>query len=234
MKVVERSYSYIFKKVVKTVNPIKKRIMRAECIVHQFINKQALSVLKNDNHNEAYRFMEKYINDINDGVIWADQDLKSSNHFYNPHTCKGLYGNSNAKKECLSYYNAALDEYANGNIEHSMFYLGASCHLIQDLTVPQHANVHLLKNHKSFENWIIRNHKNYDEFRLEYGGIYFDSIEEYIEFNSREAINIYKHNSAIKNRESRFFLITSNILTMAQATTAGVMVKFYRDIQKIK
>ncbi len=42
--------------------------------------------------------MYSYINDINAGVVWADQDLKSSNHFYNPYTNKGLYGNSNAKK----------------------------------------------------------------------------------------------------------------------------------------
>ena len=138
MEVLEKIYSYVFKKILKTVNPIKKRIMKAECIVHKFINTQSLIVLKNDGHMEAYKLMKSYISDINAGVVWADQDLKSSNHFYNPHINKGLYGSSDAKKECISYYTRALNEYFHGNIKDSMFYLGATCHLIQDLTVPQH------------------------------------------------------------------------------------------------
>src|SRR5471030_3169737 len=172
MKVLEKSYSYVFKKVLKTVNPIKKRIMKAECIVHKFINEQSLIVLKNDGHMEAYKLMKSYISDINAGVVWADQDLKSSNHFYNPYRNNGLYGSSDAKKECISYYTRALNEYFHGNIKESMFYLGVACHLIQDVTVPQHANVHLLNNHKGYENWVIRTHRHHDEFKIEEGGIY--------------------------------------------------------------
>lgn len=72
--------------------------MKAECKVHKFIKTQSVIILKNDGHIEAYAFMSSYINDINGGVVWADQYLKSSNHFYNPHRNKGLYGNSDAKK----------------------------------------------------------------------------------------------------------------------------------------
>jgi len=234
MKVLEKSYSYVFKKVLKTVNPIKKRIMKAECIVHKFINEQSLIVLKNDGHMEAYILMKSYISDINAGVVWADQDLKSSNHFYNPYRNKGLYGSSDAKKECISYYTRALDEYFQGNIKDSMFYLGVACHLIQDVTVPQHANVHLLNNHKSYENWVIRTHRHHDVFKIEEGGIYFNSIKDYINFNSKEAINIYRKYFHVKNRQVRFYMITSKVLTMAQATTAGLMFKFYKNIQEIK
>ena len=234
MKVLEKSYSYVFKKVLKTVNPIKKRIMKAECIVHKFINEQSLIVLKNDGHMEAYKLMKSYISDINAGVVWADQDLKSSNHFYNPYRNKGLYGSSDAKKECISYYTRALDEYFQGNIKDSMFYLGVACHLIQDVTVPQHANVHLLNNHKSYEKWVIRTHRHHDVFKIEEGGIYFNSIKDYINFNSKEAINIYRKYFHVKNRQVRFYMITSKVLTMAQATTAGLMFKFYKDIQEIK
>ena len=35
-----------------------------------------------------------------------------------------------------------------------MFYLGAVCHLIQDITVPQHATGDLLNNHMQFENYV--------------------------------------------------------------------------------
>ncbi|EPY2275789.1 zinc dependent phospholipase C family protein [Clostridium sporogenes] len=234
MNTLEKYYSYVFKNVIKAVNPVKKRIMKAECMVHKFINTQSVIVLKNDGHMEAYKLMEAYISDINEGVVWADQDLKSSNHFYNPYKNKGLYGNSDAKQECISYYTRALNEYFHGDIKNSMFYLGATCHLIQDLTVPQHANVHLLNSHRSYEKWVIRTHILHDEFKIEEGGIYFNSLKQYIDFNSKEAISIYRKHSHVKNRHIRFHIITSMVLTMAQATTAGLMFKFYKDIQEIK
>lgn len=234
MSTLEKSYSYVFKNILRAVNPVKKTIMKTECKVHKFINTQSLIVLKNDGHMEAHKLMYSYISDINAGVVWADQDLKSSNHFYNPHKNKGLYGNSDAKKECISYYTKALNEYSHGNIKNAMFYLGASCHLIQDLTVPQHANVHLLNNHKSYENWVIRTHRHHDEFKIEEGGIYFNFLKQYIDFNSKEAIKVYRKHSHVQNRQIRFHIITSKILTMAQATTAGLMFKFYKDIQEIK
>jgi phospholipase C len=230
---LEKSYSYVFKNVLRAVNPIKKRIMQTECRVHKFINNQSLIVLKNDGYMEVYKLMNSYINDINNGVVWADQDLKSSNHFYNPHKNKGLYGNSDAQKECIAHYTKALNEYFHGNIKNAMFYLGAACHLIQDLTIPQHANVNLLKDHRSYENWVIRTHIHHDEFKLEKGGIYLNSLKDYINFNSKEAINVYRKHCHVKNRNLRFHAITSVILTMAQATTAGLMFKFYNDIQEI-
>lgn len=98
MNVLEKFYSYVFKKILQTINPVKKRIMKTECIVHKFINIQSLTVLGNDGNTEAYKIMKSYISDIEAGVVWADQDLKSSNHFYNPNTNKGLYGSNDAKK----------------------------------------------------------------------------------------------------------------------------------------
>jgi phospholipase C len=65
--------------------------MRTECKVHKFINNQSILILKNDGHLKAYNFINAYIDDVNAGVVWADQDLKSSNHFYNPEKEKGLY-----------------------------------------------------------------------------------------------------------------------------------------------
>ena len=178
--------------------------------------------------------MLKYIDNINDGVVWADQDLKSSNHFYSPITKRGLYGNSNAKNECESYYNRALNEFILGNTKEAMFYLGAACHLVQDVTIPQHANVRLLNNHRSFETWIIRMHKRFHRFTVYRGGIYLNSIGQYIELNSREAIKTHEKYSHIEKEHIRFYKITSVILVMAQKTTAGVMVKFYYDMQRLK
>ena len=231
---LERTYSLVYKNILKAVNPIKKRVIKTECIVHKAINNQSLYILKNDGYINVYNLISEYIDDVNDGVVWADQDLKSSNHFYSPITKRGLYGNSNAKNECESYYNRALNEFILGNTKEAMFYLGAVCHLVQDVTIPQHANVRLLNNHRNFETWIIKMHRRFYRFKVFKGGVYLNSIGQYIELNSREAIKTHEKYSDIENDHVRFYKISSVILVMAQKTTAGVMVKFYYDMQRLK
>lgn len=233
MGVIENSYSTIFKGMLKAVNPIKKKIIRTECEVHKFINNQAIVILKNDGHDYAFRELSLNIDKINEGVVWADQDFKSSNHFYNPDKEKGLYGCSNAFKECSYYYALALTEYKKGNKENAYFYLGASCHLIQDMTVPQHVNVKLLDNHRKFEQWIIKTHKNHDMFRTIEGGIYLNSIKNFIDFNAKVALKTYYKYQNEKNTNLRYHKITSVILNVAQKTTAGLMLKFFNDIRRI-
>ncbi|HYE69663.1 MAG TPA: hypothetical protein VEA58_13685, partial [Anaerovoracaceae bacterium] len=51
----------------------------------------ALSILLNDKYLEEYAFFARYIDEINKGAVWADQDFKSSNHFYNPYKKKMAY-----------------------------------------------------------------------------------------------------------------------------------------------
>ena len=234
MSVLERYYSFIYKNITKAVNPLKKKIIKTECIVHKFINNQGKEILKNDGHIEVYMLMSNYIDNINEGAVWADQDFKSSSHFYNPNAKRGLYGSSNAKKECIAYYKRALNEYFKGDIKTAMFYLGAACHLIQDVTIPQHANIELLNNHRSYENWVIKMYKRHDNFKVSKSGIYLVSIVDYIDLNSKNALVTYDMYSSIKNENARFYKITSNVLTMAQKTTAGLMYNFYYDVQKLK
>lgn len=234
MNTTEKAYSYVYKNVLKAINPIKKKIIKTECTVHKAINNHSLNILRNDGYEHAYNLLSNYINDINEGAVWADQDLKSSNHFYNPYTNRGLYGNSNAKKECISYYTHALNEYFNGDKKEAFFYLGAACHLIQDLTVPHHANIKLLDNHRSFENWVIKMYEIHDAFKVYKGGIYENSLKFYIEFNSKKSLENYKKYNHIKDENIQFYNLSATSLIMAQRTTAGVMYKFYYDLQKIQ
>ena len=233
MRAIEKSYSYLYKRVVKAVNPLKKKVITTECIVHKFINNQAIEILKNDGHDEIYHELSQYIDDINGGAVWADQDFKSSNHFFNPNTKKGLYGNSNAKAECLSYYKRALKEYFQGDVKTSMFYLGAACHLIQDITIPQHANIELLHSHRAYENWVIKMHNKQQQFKVEKGGIYLNSIEGYIYLNAKKALETHENYSKIKNEHIRFYKTTSIVLVMAQKTTAGLMYNFFYDLRRL-
>lgn len=234
MGVIENSYSVIFKNVLRAVNPLKKKVIKTECEVHKFITNQALEILKNDKHKRAYEMLSMYIDDLNAGVVWADQDFKSSNHFYNPEKDRGMYGCSNALKECRHYYNKALKMYLRRNMKGAMFYLGAACHLIQDLTVPQHVNVRLLDQHRKYEQWVIKTYKEHDNFKIYSGGIYLNSIDEYARLNARTAISTYRKYIIENNRQERYYKTTMIVLAMAQKTTAGLLMKFFRDIIKNK
>lgn len=234
MGIIERSYGRIMKTAFKAVNPIKKMIIKTECKVHKFINHQSVEILKNDSHLDAYEFFRKHMEDLNSGVVWADQDLKSSNHFYNPEKEKGLYGYSNALKECLGYYGASLKWGKNGDMRKAIFYLGAACHLVQDITVPQHANVRLLKHHRRYEQWVLRAYGREDSFKCWDKGLYFNTARDFIEENAKVAINTHNKNKHISNLEKRFFNITDVILCQAQRSTAGFLDMFYRDVCNLK
>jgi hypothetical protein len=91
------------------VNPVKKMIIQTECQVHIHINGHALTILKNDGYQDAFDFYLDYIDEINRGAVWADQDFKSSNHFYHPYK----------KKE--DYTDAATHLLSLSNITRSLF-----------------------------------------------------------------------------------------------------------------
>ena len=91
IKTLETTYDYLLKTIFIAVNPIKKKVIRTECKVHKYINLYALNILKNDNYSSEYNFFSSYILDINEGAVWADQDFKSSNHFYHPYKKKMVY-----------------------------------------------------------------------------------------------------------------------------------------------
>ena len=44
-----------------------------------------------------------------------------------------------------------------------MAYFGAACHIVQDITIPQHAKRQLLDNHKQFENYVKYNYIKIEE-----------------------------------------------------------------------
>lgn len=231
--IVERSYGKVFKATLKVVNPGKKLIVKTECKVHKAINRQSLVILKNDGFTDSYNFFSKYINQLNLGTVWADQDLKSSNHFYNPEKKRGLYGNSNALKEASAYYTKALTFWYKKDINRSIFSLGAVCHLVQDMTVPQHVSIKLLKNHRRYEQWVKRTYELYGSFKCYDKGIYLENVKDFIEVNANAAIKVYEKNKNIKDIEDRFYNISDEMLCQAQRTTAGVLNMFYNYVCKM-
>lgn len=228
----EKTYGKLFKYFLFVVNPFKKMVIKTEATIHQLINLQALEILKNDKYIDAYCLFSDYIEDINKGSVWADLDIKSVNHFYNPVTQKGLYGNDNALTLAVRYYGNAKEYWYKDEPNISMFYLGAAVHLVQDMTVPHHANIRLLDNHRQYENYIRKTYLNTPKFMADRGGYYLSSIEEYITCNARNAIKIYMRLKDIEDASKRYYTIAKFTIPLAQKTTAGCFINFYRDISK--
>lgn len=229
----ERTYGKLLKYMLTAVNPFKNVVMMTECVVHQFINVQALEILRNDDFADAYNFFSDYLVELNAGVVWADQDLKCMGHFYSPSRGRGLYGNKDAVTLAAEYYRKALNCWKAGFVENSMFFLGAAVHLVQDVTIPQHANIRLLDHHKKYEKFIKRTYLQIPHYRVEQGGYYYmHCIEEAVTDNARNALKIYGRMKTIENEEERFIAITKFILPLAQKTTAGCFMMFYRDVAR--
>lgn len=233
-KKIEAGYGKAVTGVLYMVNPVKKMMMKTNCTVHKFITMQAVAILKNDGYKEESDFFRTYISSINKGVQWADQDFKSTNHFYHHEKGVGLYGRSDLLTETVKNYNKALKHYEADEIQKAMFDLGAALHLIQDATVPHHVNNKLLKSHRAFELWIVARLMSDFSFATYSGTKKYDRIQEYVEKNAILANQVYRKNMDVASKEQRYENIAVEILHEAQRTTAGMMLTFYEDVQNLK
>jgi len=230
-EVFERYYGKTFRGALAIVNPFKKMIMKTECKVHRFINYQAIKIIKKYKYDEEFVFLNYYLEDINKGVVWADQDFKSIGHFYSSSKKRGLYGHNNASDLAFKYYNKAIEYWEKGNMEKSMFFLGASVHLLQDLTIPQHANIRLLDNHKQFEDFVRLTYDIVKDFTSYEKPIIFKKLNHYVEFNAKIALKTYKRFKRIRVEKDRFYKIALCVLPLAQRTTAGCFLTFLNDVK---
>lgn len=228
---LENVYARALSSTFRVVAPIKRNIMKTECEVHLFIQENALNILKINGYQEEYEFFKMYKPQMNKGLVWADQDFKCYHHFYNPNLQKGKFGyDDNAMTVTQSYYNRSLKYLGLGNYERAMFYLGAACHIVQDLTIPQHAKGKLLDNHRQFETYVKANYKTMKRFRTVDKPILLDSVEEYVEFNSTLGLDLDYMYRDIENLNTKFYLTAIKAITVSQRTTAGCMLMFYEDL----
>ena len=227
---LEKIYNSMLNKTFKYASPVKRIITTPNCKVHKYINDEALNILLFNNLNDIHNFFSKYYIDLMDGSVWADQDFRSSSHLYNPYTKKGLYGRNSAMEVTKIYYNDAITYYKNNKINKSIFYLGATLHIIQDMTVPHHASVDLLKKHKKLESYIrktyLSNIPNYENLSPHI----FSKIAHYIDYNGKKSLEIYSDALEL-HEEGKHLHISNNILPLAKRSTAGCMIKFYNDVK---
>lgn len=220
----------VIQKTLDIIVPIKNKFSKPDCRVHIFLQQNAINSLYYNGYHEIYEFFNNYREQLNKGIVWADQDLKCYNHFYNIHTDAGLPGTSdNALTLSQKYYLNSLKYFNQNNIYKSMFFLGATCHLVQDVTVPQHATCDLLNNHMQFENYVKLNYLKIKRFTTYCEPIYFDNIDKYIKYNSCNAIKNYKFYKYIKNLNTRFYLIAEKSLKLSQQSTAGLLILYFQN-----
>ena len=229
---IEKTYGKALRGMMSALNPFKKKIVKTHCTIHKFINIQAIEILKNEGYIKEHEFFKEYIKPLNEGVTWADQDFKSSNHFYHFSKGKGLYGFSDALTEFKKYHNKSLAYYRLKNVEKAMFYLGSSCHLIQDMTVPQHVNNKLLHSHRGFEMWIIKRFLSDYSFIIEKGIVRYKVLDDYFKSNALFANNIFLKYLNIESKEERYGKMAAAIIKEAQNTTAGFLLDYYNIINK--
>lgn len=234
MTTFEGTYDRALRRVFKILNPIKKTIMNTNCEVHLFINEHSIDLLHKYAYKDERAFFNFYIDDINDGAVWVDQDFNSSNHFYNPFKNRGLYGRRSAMDLALEYYDRALVFWADGNRHRSMFFFGAAIHIIQDVTIPQHASIRLLGDHKQYENYIKKTYNNVAVFKARKAPYILDSIKDYVRFNSRVALKVYRKFKDIKKDDERHYRIARCNISLSMRTSAGAMIMFYKDILDMK
>lgn len=218
--------SYIF----RILNPFKKLIITTEAQVHIFNNQQAVKILKKHKHIEAFYLFKQYLNVINEGSVWADQDFKSSSHFYNPKYKKGLFGQPHSLKVTGKYYKKAVHAWKKNDKEEAMFYLGACVHIIQDLTIPHHVNIKLFDCHRKYENFVKTTYDIVREYKTEKEPIIFNDIRSYIEYNAHKAMMIYKKYNRINDKRLKFYKWTRVNLPLSQRTTAGCFLMFLDDV----
>jgi phospholipase C len=229
---IEKTYGKALRGVMFTVNPIKKKIIKTHCTIHKFINMQAIAILKNEGFEKEHEYFKEHIKPLNEGVSWADQDFKSSNHFFHFSKGKGLYGFSDALTECKKYYSKSIAYMKVGEVDKAFFNLGAACHLVQDMTVPHHVNNRLLDSHRNFELWIIKRFMSDYSFLIDKGIIRYKSLEDYIKNNALLANNVHLKFLPIKDREERYGKMAAAIIKEAQNTTAGFLLDYYDAIHK--
>lgn len=226
-KTFERIFGKVAVGFMKVANPFKKFAFKTPCLMHRFINIQSVHILENEGYLEAADFYRDHIRPLNEGATWIDQDFKSINHFYHHDKEKGLYGFSDALTEAEKYKEKMVFFARKRNLTRSIFYAGVICHLIQDMTVPQHVNNRLLESHRNYEVWILSKAWDEIDFSVEKGIVRYPQFRMYARENAKIANSVYDSVKNMDSKDEMYRIMATRLIAEAQYTTAGMLLDFY-------
>lgn len=208
------------KLVLATTSPLQSLLDRPG-ITHEFCNRQAITVLRNDGFERTAVFLETHLSEINAGVLWADQGWKNVNHYYQPVSRKGLWRFANAWEEFQEYYGLMMEQAEKRNVGKACFYLGAAAHLLQDMCVPHHVCNKVLEGHKQYEAWAQEHRFQY---AVESNGCYVSdgSVQQLFHANALVAVDLFDWVKADSSVQA-YHHATKITLPLAQRSTAGLL-----------
>ena len=210
------------KLLLNTMSPLQN-ILDTPGIAHEFINRQALSILRADGFGPGADFLELLLPELTAGVFWADEGWKNIHHYFNPASGKGLWNFDTAPADYLSYLHAADVWAAHRNWRRSVFFLGAAAHLLQDLCVPHHARGRLFSGHKEYESWAALNHRQYTVSDL---GLYHLDESRLLRNNAEIAAELLEW--VLETSRETYGNASQIVLPLAQRSTAGLFFHFLR------
>ncbi len=182
----------------------------------------------NDGYRQIAQFFNRFGNELDKGVVWADKLWRSTAHHYNPVTCRGVWPWANAAQKCSAYFKKGFRCWRQGKHARAMFFLGAAAHLVQDACVPHHACCQMFNGHLDYEKWVKERKHHY---QVNSGGLYNrgNTPEDWVKANARVAKEYYVYVKSPGNDEL-YHQATAALLGLAQRSTAGF---FYFCIKKL-
>lgn len=217
-----------FHLLLTTVSPLQTVLDRPG-VTHEFCNRQAIIILKNDGFASYADLLAKYRRELDLGVYWADKGWKNIHHYLDPLTGKGLWQFANAVVTFESYYRAALAAGWRRDPARAAFFLGAAAHLVQDLCVPHHARARLFDGHKQYETWVEERREHYSIANC---GLYSEGLPaaSLLLANARIAADFLDWTGP-ESSETERRQATEVLLALAQRTTAGLLWHFAEAIK---
>ena len=195
---------------------------------HIFCNQQGRIILAADGYKQVAQLFNRFSNELDKGVIWADRLWRSAAHHYDPVTGRGVWPWGNAAQKCTAYFKKAFILWRRGNHARAMFFLGAAAHLVQDACVPHHACCRMFDGHLDYEKWVKERKHHY---QVNAGGLYNlgAAPAEWIAANACAAREYYL---CVRRpgSDELYHRATAVLLVRAQRTTAGF---FYFSLKKL-
>ncbi len=192
---------------------------------HRFLTERAVEIARADGFAEAATFCDGWLDTIIRGNYWADLLWMNATHHYNPRTKRGLWIWAGASDQVRNWWSLAMSSWKKGDIERSVFMLGACLHIVQDCCQPYHSNCLVFDGHQKYERWAD-SHK--EEYVVTHGGLYRVSLkpEGWAVANAEMS---YGHLASVASElDGQRDRATAILLPRAMRTGAGFLV-FFRE-----
>jgi hypothetical protein len=159
--------------------------------------------------------------------------------YWNPQRLAGLYGDIGAPYHAQEYFTSAVNLYPNNKNE-SYYTLGYAIHLLQDVTVPHHANLDPFGQHTLYEQFCDQQHKE-GNIILPTVGNYVMHKDWYGNYSIRGWVHkaakySYQYYNQIENEPydyTTWLDIATHLMGKAVELTAGLIFYFWQYVNDL-